>query len=134
MNKIKARVTDIQSMNNLSIVAFEAGKHSMQMMALGLNIPVEIGSSVILGAKASNVSIAADMSTMISISNQLSCIVEELNKGELLCSVKLRFNSTIIESIITMKSILKMDIKVGDNITALIKASELSILKVEGVK
>jgi len=134
MNKIKARVTNIQSMDNLSIVAFEAGEHSMQMMALGLNIPLEVGSSVVLGAKASNVSIAADTSTMISISNQLSCIVEELNKGELLCSVKLRFNNAIIESVVTMNSILKMDIKVGDTIMALIKASELSILEVEGVE
>lgn len=134
MNKIKARVTDIKSMDNLNIVAFEAGEHSMQMMALGLNIPIKIGSSVILGVKASNVSIAKNMPTMISISNQLSCIVEELHKGELLCSVKLRFNNAIIESVITMKSLLKMNIKVGDNIIALIKASELSILEVEGVK
>jgi len=131
MNKIEAKVVEIQSMDNLTIVSFEANKQQMQMMALGLNMKVEIGSRVILGAKATNIALAKSISSMISISNQLACVVESLKKGELLCSVKLRFHHTIIESIITMNSMKKMDIQVGETIIALIKSSELSILEVE---
>lgn len=131
MNKIKAIVTEIQSRDNLTLVAFESQENFMQMMALGLNVPLEIGSSVILGVKASSVALATNTSTVISISNQLRCIVDSLNQGELLCSVKLRFNNLILESIITKNSALKMGIKVGDSVIALIKASELSILEVK---
>lgn len=131
MNKIKATVTDIKSMDNLSIVSFQAQADLMQMMALGLNLPLEVGSKVILGVKASSVAISTSLSTEISISNQLVCIVETLNKGELLCSVKLRFNESIIGSIITMNSVSKMNIKEGDSVIALIKASELSILEID---
>jgi len=132
MNKIEASVTEIQSMDNLTLVAFESQGNAMQMMSLGLNTPLQIGSRVVLGAKASSIAIATDLSTTISISNQLKCVVDSLNQGEFLCSVKLRFNNTIIESVITMKSALKMDIKIGDSVIALIKASELSILEVQG--
>jgi len=132
MNKIHARVTEIQSMDNLTLVAFESQGTSMQMMSLGLNTPLKIDSKVLLGAKASSIALATDLSTTISISNQLHCVVETLNQGEFLCSVKLRFHNSIIESVITMKSALKMDIKVGDRIIAFIKASELSILEVQG--
>lgn len=132
MNKLKARVTEMQSMDNLTIVAFESHGDFMQMISLGLNTPLKIGSRVVLGAKASSIALATNLSTTISISNQLRCVVDALNQGEFLCSVKLRFNNTIIESVITMKSALKMDLKVGDSVIALIKASELSILEVEG--
>lgn len=130
MNHIKAKVTKIQSMDNISIVAFQAQEQVMQMMALGLNMPVEVGSEVTLGVKASSIAIATYLSGEMSISNQLKCVVEHLKYGELLCSVKLNFNNTIIESIITMNSVSKMNIKEGDTVVALIKASELSILKV----
>jgi len=132
MNKIEASVTEIQSMDNLTLVAFESQGNAMQMMSLGLNTPLQIGSRVVLGAKASSIAIATDLSTTISISNQLECVVDSLKQGEFLCSVKLRFNNAIIESVITMKSVLKMDINVGDSVIALIKASELSILEVQG--
>jgi len=130
MNKIEAKVTAIQSMENLILVAFESQGSAMQMMSLGLNTPLQIGNRVVLGAKASSIIIATNVSTTISIFNQLKCIVDSLKQGEFLCSVKLRFHDTILESVITMKFALQMDIKIGDSVIALIKESELSILEV----
>jgi molybdopterin-binding protein len=130
MNHINAIVKEIHSMDNLSIVAFESYGQSLKMMALGLNFPIKTGSRVILGAKASNIALAKAFSGMISISNQLECMVESIDKGSLLCSVKLRFNGEVMESITTVQSVEQMDLCVGENVIALIKASELSILEV----
>ena len=131
MNHINAMVKDVQSMDDLSIVSFDAQGQSLRMMALGVNFPLKVGSKVILGAKASNIALAKSFSGVISISNQLHCIVERIDKGVLLCSVKLRFKGTILESITTLASAQQMELHVGERVIALIKASELSILEVE---
>jgi molybdopterin-binding protein len=131
LNHIKAVVTKIETIDYLSVVSFEADNQPLRMMALGLNVPIEVGSKVTLGAKATNIALAKNLSGMISMSNQLNCVVEKLNKGSLLCSVKLSFNDSILESITTLASALEMDIEVGDKIVALIKASELSVLELE---
>jgi len=54
-----------------------------------------------------------------------------MDSGEILCSVRIKLQDTILESIITQSSALKMDIKVGDTIIALIKASDVSITSFE---
>ena len=128
MNQIDATVTQIQSVDNITIVSFKSHNEELRMMALGLNLPIEVGSRVVLGTKASSIALAKEFSGMISFSNQLTCEIESINKGSLLCSVKLNFNGVILESIITVASASKMELEVGQRVIALIKASELSIL------
>ena len=130
MNTIKASVSNIQSVDNLSIVSFEVDTRTMKMMSLGLNTDIKVGSQVILGVKSSSILIAKGLSGMISSSNQLKCLVKNVNNGELLSSVKLEFSNFLIESVITKDSSLKMNLQEGDEVLALIKASELSILEV----
>ena len=59
------------------------------------------------------------MTTIISIEN-----------GKLLSTIKLDFFDTIIESIITLHASQKMNLKVGDHVTAFIKASEVAISEI----
>ncbi|WP_200764022.1 TOBE domain-containing protein [Nitrosophilus alvini] len=82
-----------------------------------------------LGVKATNIALAKNLDGQLSISNQLTCTIEQINNGELLSSVKLRIGSHLIESIITRESSLRMNLKTGDIVVALIKASELSIIE-----
>ncbi len=131
MNQIDATLSDIQSINNLAVVTFKIKEQKMRMMSLGLNSSIPIGSKVTLGVKASSIALAKDLHGMISLSNQLKCIVKSVKNGVLLSSIKLSVDNLIIESIITLESSKRMNLKSGDNVTALIKASELSILKVE---
>jgi len=131
MNTIKAVVTNIQSVDNLSIVTFQAQNTQMRMMSLGLNTPIKIDSKVILGVKASSILIAKDLSGMISSSNQLKCVVKSVKNGELLSSLNLSFNDSLIQSVITKDSSLKMNLQKDDNVLAIIKSSELSIVEVQ---
>jgi len=131
MNTIKAVVTNIQSADNLSIVTFQAQNTQMRMMSLGLNTPIKIDSKVILGVKASSILIAKDLSGMISSSNQLKCVVKSVKNGELLSSLNLSFNDSLIQSVITKDSSLKMNLQKDDNVLAIIKSSELSIVEVQ---
>ena len=130
MNHISAIITDIKTSENISIVSFEANGNPMKMMALGLAKPIEVGSKVILGVKASNIAIAKEFSGNLSISNHLHVNIAKINNGDLLCAVFFRFGEHLLESIITRDSADAMGLHVKENIIALIKSSELSIIEV----
>lgn len=131
MNQIKATITDIKKHQNISALRFDALGFKMSMVALELNEKLQIGSEVTIKAKATNISLAKELQTQITISNQLQGEIYEIDNGEILCSVRIKVQETILESIITQSSALKMDIKVGDTIIALIKASDVSITSFE---
>ena len=129
MNKIDATLSDIQSIDNLAIVTFQTKNQQMRMMSLGIDSSISIGSKVTLGVKASSIALAKDLNGLISLSNQLQCVVKSVKNGVLLSSIILTMDNFTIESIITRDSSIKMDLKSGDEVIALIKSSELSILQ-----
>jgi len=100
------------------------------MMALGLNLPLRVGTHVILGFKASHVSLAKELTGSFSISNRIQAVIETVETGALLCSVRLRVGPTFIESIITRESADRMELKAGDAVTALVKASDVSVVEI----
>ncbi len=130
MNKIAAIITDIQGVDTVNIVSFEAAGQQIQMMGLELDERLMVGSKVIVGAKATNIVLAKERVEAITISNQLDVKIAGIDMGVLLCSVCFDFSGQAWESIITRESALKMQLKVGDKIVALIKSSELSIVEV----
>ena len=129
MNKLEAEVINIDSLENLAIVQFNFKDTTLSMMSLGLS-NIEIGTKVILSINASHIAIAKDLEGDISLSNRLDCVIKKLDKGKLLSSLTLSFKEIILTSIITTNSVNRINLKENDQITALIKASELSIQKV----
>ena len=130
MNYITARIEEIQSVESINIVSFSVEEHRLRMMALELDENLHSGSSrVLLGVKATHIALARELRGVLSISNQLPCIIKSIEWGELLCSVKLSFAGEILESIITKESAEGMKLDIGDEVLALIKSSDLSILE-----
>lgn len=130
MSNIIATVSKIQNCDSLNIVNFDFNGITLSMMSLELNKNIKIGTKVKLTCKSTHIAIAKNFSGEVSYSNRLSCEIVSLENGELLCCIHLKIFDTILESIITVNSSLKMDLKVGDNVTSFIKASELSISEV----
>ena len=132
MNQLSATVTDIQKSDNLSIVSFEAYGQALHMVSLELDDSLVIGSEVTLSAKATKIALAKNIDSELSISNQIDVTVESINNGLLLGSIKLRFGEALLESIITRESSVRMNLQAKEKLTALIQASDLSILKING--
>jgi len=130
MNYIIASITEIKSVENISIVKFLVDSYQLSMMSLELDDSIEVGKMVKLGAKGTNISLSKGYEGELSVSNQLPSRVNELVLGELLCRVKLDFVDFEIESIITKDSALRMNLQKGDQVYTLIKSSELSIIEV----
>ncbi len=129
MNTFPATITAIESVDNLCIVSFETQGTTLRMMALGLNVSIAIGSKVLLGIKATNIALATANSEMLSISNQLETTIVSVNNGSLLSSIKVAFQSHDLECITTKDASQKLNLHEGQCVTAMIKASDLSILE-----
>jgi molybdopterin-binding protein len=130
MSSIVAKVTDIQSCDSLNIVKFRYHTDILSMMSLDIDEKIKKGSTVRLVVKPSHVAIAKGFNGEVSYSNILKTSVLSCKNGELLSSIKLNYFDTTLESIITLSSSKRLDLKDGDEVMVFIKASELSIAEV----
>ena len=127
MSQLIATIKKINSVNNLNIVEFDFHGLTLKMMSLDLNTDVQVGKKVKLSVKPTNISIAKNLIGEISLSNQIVATIENLENGQLLSSVSLKVHNTLLESIITVDSSKRMNLQIGEVVTILIKASNLSI-------
>ena len=128
MNKIKAHITKIENVDTLNLLTFDVQGQQMQMMALEIENTLAVGSEVTLGVKATNVALAMVKSDTLSIENQLEVKLVSIERGQLLSNVCFEFNSATWESVVTTASMEKMTLTVSQNVIALVKASDLSIV------
>lgn len=130
MSLIEARVISIDSCESLHIVKFVSNSHTLSMMSLDIDDTIDIDSKVALSIKPSHITIAKRDIGEISHSNQLPCIIESIENGKLLTSITLSFLGNILESIITQESSKRMNLQKGDEVIALIKASDIFISEI----
>ena len=127
MSQLVATIKKINSIDNLNIVEFDFHGLTLKMMSLDLNADVQVSKKVKLSVKPTNISIAKNLIGEISLSNQIVATIENLENGQLLSSVSLKVHNTLLESIITVDSSKRMNLQIGESVTILIKASNLSI-------
>ncbi len=130
MKRLIATVSRVQTLECLNIVSFDLGDVNLKMMSLDLDESIIIGTKVSLNIKPISVAIAKNLSGELSYSNQISSQIQSIHKGELLCSIGLTSPSMEFESIITALSAQNMNLRIGDAVTALIKANDVSICEV----
>ena len=130
MNRIAALVRSVETHEGVSVVTFDAGGTGLRMMGLGTSLKAD--DAVVLGVRASQVALAKGPVGELSVSNRLPCTVESVTTGTLLCRVNLRFGTVALESVVTRASAERMRLAAGDAVTALIKASDLSVLETRG--
>lgn len=130
MSPFIATIKKINNIDSLNIVEFDFFGLTLKMMSLDLNKNVQIGKKVRLAVKPTNISIAKKLFGEISLSNQIVANIKSVENGQLLSSIILEVNDTIFESIITADSSKKMNLQKYEQVTILIKASDLSILEV----
>ena len=136
MSQLNARIEAIDSHESLNIVTFLCAEQKLQMLSLELPETVQVGSHVTLACKATSVALAKpsieveSFCGMLSYANQLRVQISSIEKGELLSIVMLALGSFSLESILSTAALERLALKEGDEVIALIKANELSILEV----
>lgn len=133
MNKLLGIITKITQSEAIMLVDIDV--KGFGMSALLTDSPfssswLKEGNEVFVIFKETEVSLMKDFSGKISMRNQLPCNVTSVEKGKVIGCVNMLFRDFPITSAITSRSVDLLDIKVGDHITALIKANEVSVIKV----
>jgi molybdopterin-binding protein len=127
MNKLRAKVTNINNINNLNLVNFDYNGFNLAMVSLELANNIKIGTKVSLNIKSTQITISKEVSKNISYSNQIKDKIKHVDNGEILSSIT--FISGL-ESIITLNSSKKMNLQNNEEVLLFIKETELSILEV----
>jgi molybdopterin-binding protein len=65
----------------------------------------------------------------LSARNHLKGTIAEIQKGDVLVHVTIKVGDNVIESVITRRSAEEMQLKAGDAVTAVVKATEVMLSK-----
>lgn len=86
---------------------------------------LQVGKQVILLFKETEVSLAKNLTGLISLRNRLQAKVKHIERGEILSAVTLDYQSYSLVSVITTRGMDRLQLEVGDQVDALIKANEV---------
>lgn len=67
----------------------------------------------------------------INVRNQFRGVIKEIIRGPVVSEVDVQTANGIVTSVITTRSIQDLDLKVGTEVIALIKATDVSIAKLQ---
>ena len=132
MNKLPGVITNIQQSGAILLVDADVNGHGFSALLIeSASRPewLQVGNSIDLVFKETEVSLAKNRSGMISMRNRMKCTVQHIERGELLSKVVLQFQEYLITSAITTRSVISLDLKIGDVVEALVKANEVSLMK-----
>jgi molybdopterin-binding protein len=133
MNKLRGHITKIESNDHVSLVDVDVMGDSFTATLLETpdDAPyLKVGNAVDVLFKETEVSLAKGLSGLISLRNRVMTTVKQVRSGVILSEVVLDYRGQMISSIITTRSIKRLDIKPGDEIEALIKANEVTLMEV----
>lgn len=69
------------------------------------------------------------MAKLISGRNQLSGKVLEIKLGDILAQITVQVGDNLVDAVITRRSVEALALKVGDQVSALVKATDVMIIK-----
>lgn len=133
MNRLRGIITAIESNEHLSLVDVAAGPNTFtaMLMETPLNAPyLKVGNPVAVLFKETEVSLAKNLSGQISLRNIVRAKVRHIRRGEILSEVLLDYQEQTVTSIITTRAVKRLELQEGDEVDALVKANEVSLMEV----
>lgn len=135
MNRLHGRITAIESSEHLSLVdvAVAGDTFTAILLETPAGTPyLAVGKTVVVLFKETEVSLAKNLSGEISLRNRIRGTVKRVRHGQILSEVALDCHGQEIVSVITSRAVARLGLREGDNVEALIKANEVSLVWGEG--
>lgn len=132
MNKLPGKITQIQQSGAVLLVDVDVDGQGFSALLIESAIKPEwlkVGHAVNIVFKETEVSLAKNLSGLISMRNRMMCKVTKVERGGLLSKITLQFSEYFITSAITTRSVDTLQLSVDDEVEALVKANEISIMK-----
>ncbi len=131
MNRLKGQIAAIDSNSHMSLVDVTVGDDVFTATLLETPETAEylkVGSKVTLLFKETEVSLAKNLGGLISLRNRIPVTISSIERGNILSAVTLDYAGQPLMSVITTRSIDRMQLAAGDAIEALIKANEIALM------
>ncbi len=132
MNRLRGRITGIESNDHLSLVNVAVGSDTFTALLLETPLAapyLAVGNAVTVLFKETEVSLAKNLSGLISLRNRIPVKVERIRRGVILSEVVLDYQGQQLTSIITTRAVTRLELHEGDEVEALIKANEVSLME-----
>jgi len=132
MNKLTGIITQIQQSGAIMLVDVAVGGHGFSALLIeSATHPawLQTGNTIDLVFKETEVSLAKHLSGVISLRNRMKCKVISIERGILLSKITLNFQNYTIASAITTRSVDALQLKIGEEVEALVKSNEISLMK-----
>lgn len=124
---IKAKISAIDENDGVSVFEFNAANLSLKMLSLENLQNLKIGDEVRLNFKSSDIFVATSPLLNCSVSNEIKAQISSIQKGQITSSLHLNAGEFEFESIITTASLKRLNLSLGDQIYAYVKATSLYI-------
>lgn len=134
MNSLRGRIISIESNDHVSLVDVDVmgDTFTATLLETPEDAPyLRLGNAVDVLFKETEVSLAKGLSGLISLRNRVKTTVKLVRSGVILSEVVMDYRGNTISSIITTRSIARMAIKAGDQVEALVKANEVTLIELE---
>jgi len=131
VNRLKGQIVAIDSNSHMSLVDVAVGDDVFT--ATLLETPetadyLKVGYKVTLLFKETEVALAKDLSGLISLRNRFSVIVRNIERGGILSAIELDYVGKALMSVITTRAVERLQLAVGEQIEALVKANEIALM------
>lgn len=131
-NKFIGKVTDVTrgAVNGIVKIELSNGQHITSSITLEAidDLDITVGKEVTAIIKSTSVLIGRGQLTL-SARNKLSGTIIDTNRGAVNAIVKVELPSNVvISSSITLEAVDELDLTVGTEVTAVVKASEVLIM------
>ena len=135
MNRLPATITVVEAHGSIALVEAAVGEQRFTATLIGAGDEVaawHAGMAATLLFKETEVSLAKNLSGLISMRNRIPATITAIEHGKLLTKVTLAYGSHAIASIITTRSSYALNLAVGDAVEGLVKANEMTIVPETG--
>lgn len=132
MNRLRGKIAAIESSGQLSLVDIDVEGDTFT--AIIVETPdsaayLKLEGEILLLFKETEVSLAKNLSGLISLRNRIPALVQDILEGDLLSQVTLDYKGNRIVSIITSRSVRRLGLKTGDQVEGLVKANEMTLME-----
>lgn len=130
MNELRGRIAAIETNGFVSLVDVAVGSDTFT--AILLETPASApflaaGREVAVLFKETEVSLAKNLSGLLSLRNRIRTRVQGIVRGEILSEIRLDYQGQALTSIVTARAVERLALQEGDEVEALIKANEVSL-------
>jgi molybdate transport system regulatory protein len=129
MNNLPGTIRQVETAGGIALIEVEVNGHLFTALMAGtVDSTWTAGTPVVLQFKETEVSLAKNLSGLLSMRNRFSATVTAIERGQILTRVSLDFLGRSLQSIITTRSSHTLSLAVGDQVEGLVKSNEMSLM------